>query len=112
MTATDVALALGELSIEEADVTKVSAPAQKIYPLFTELVAQAVDRMKTNATPIPVILVGGGASLMLTKLKGASKVIRPDHASVSNAVGAALGDISGTVEKVYALEEITHEEAL
>ncbi|WP_213086641.1 hydantoinase/oxoprolinase N-terminal domain-containing protein [Savagea serpentis] len=112
LTATDVALAVGELEIEGADCSRITEPVHDIYPLFTQLVAEAVDRMKTSATPIPVILVGGGAALMPTVLEGASEVIRPAHASVANAVGAALGDISGTVEKVYALENITHEDAL
>lgn len=39
---------------------------------------------------VPVIVVGGGASLCANELKGASTVVRPKHAAVANAMGAAV----------------------
>lgn len=49
---------------------------------------------------------------MPEQLPGASQVIRPQHSDSANAIGAALGDISGDVEKVYSLSEMTYDEAL
>ena len=37
-----------------------------------------------------MIVVGGGAALCGDALQGASRIIRPEHASVANAVGAAI----------------------
>jgi hypothetical protein len=34
-------------------------------------------------------------------LKGASQVIRPDHFDVANAIGAAISQVSGSVDGVY-----------
>ncbi len=89
-----------------------SYPIDAIYPNLVEMVEQAIDRMKTSAEALPVVLVGGGASLMPKDLQGASRVIRPAHAGVANAIGAALGDISGTVERIYTLDNQSHQEAI
>ncbi|WP_217588132.1 hydantoinase/oxoprolinase N-terminal domain-containing protein [Lentibacillus saliphilus] len=113
LTATDVAIAAGSMHIEDAQTDKVkSVPSSCIYPLLVDKVEQAIDRMKTSAEDIPVILVGGGADLMPESLKGASTVIRPEHAGVANAIGAALGDISGTVERIYPLEDQSYQDVI
>ena len=39
-------------------------------------------------------MVGGGAALCGDALPGASEVIRPQHADVANAVGAAIPQAS------------------
>ncbi|WP_340084257.1 hydantoinase/oxoprolinase family protein [Siminovitchia sp. FSL H7-0308] len=105
LTATDVAIGTGQMEIEGTDASRVDdVPCELIYKDFVRMVEDAIDRMKTSAEDLPVVLVGGGAALMPKTLKGASRVIRPAHASVANAIGAALGDISGTVERIYSLE--------
>ena len=64
----------------------------------------AVDRMKTSAEPMPVILVGGGAILVSRRLPSASEVVRPPHSSVANAIGAAVAQVGGEVDRVFAVE--------
>ncbi|WP_062109614.1 hydantoinase/oxoprolinase N-terminal domain-containing protein [Bacillus niameyensis] len=113
LTATDVAIGAGVMNIDNIDSSRIEGiPTEKIYPDFVEMVEKAVDRMKTSAENLPVVLVGGGAALMPKELKGASRVIRPEHAGVANAIGAALGDISGNVEKIYSLDLLTYQEAI
>ena len=72
----------------------------------------AVDRMKTSAEPIPVIIVGGGSILIATPVAGASEMVKPDHFEAANAVGAAIAQISGEVDRVYALDAMSRDEAL
>jgi N-methylhydantoinase A/oxoprolinase/acetone carboxylase beta subunit len=72
----------------------------------------AIDQMKTSKEPVPVILTGGGSILVNSRLTGASEVIKPDHHDVANAIGAALGTISGEAENIYALEGRTYEDAV
>lgn len=113
LTATDVAIGAGKMKIEGTDLGQLGQyPVDEIYPDLVEMVEKAIDRMKTSAEALPVVLVGGGASLMPKDLQGASRVIRPAHAGVANAIGAALGDISGTVERIYTLENQSHQEAV
>ena len=76
------------------------------------MVDDAVDRMRTSADPLPVILVGGGAVLITNTLVSASSVVRPDHASVANAIGAAIAQVGGESDRIYALEGTTREAVL
>jgi hypothetical protein len=46
------------------------------------------------------------------KLAGASQVIRPDYADVANAIGAAIAQVGGQVDKLYSLEKIGRLEAM
>lgn len=62
----------------------------------------------------PVILVGGGSVLVDPdwKLSGASDFIKPDHFQSANAVGAALGKVSGVLDQVFSLEGKTEEQVM
>ena len=63
---------------------------------------------------VPVILVGGG-SVLLDKaldIKGCSEIIIPPNHSVANAVGAALSQVSSTVDIVVDLSAMTREEGI
>lgn len=114
LTATDVVVGLGKAQLGNS--AKVSHMNQEvlneIYQSMVELVEEAIDRMKTSADPVPVILVGGGSILLPEKLEGASKVIRPEHSGVANAIGSAIAQVSGQIEKIYVLEDIGREKAV
>ncbi|WP_217496142.1 hypothetical protein [Arthrobacter sp. 24S4-2] len=47
----------------------------------------------------PIIAVGGAAELVPARI-GNKTVLRPDHASVANAAGAAIALVSGQAELV------------
>ncbi|MFK9091919.1 ROK family protein [Bacillus salipaludis] len=114
LTTTDVAVALGKVDLGDAE--KVAHLDKellgRIYAKIVELVEDAIDKMKTSAGPVPVILVGGGSVLLPEHLNGASEVIRPEHSGVANAIGSAISQVSGQVEKIYVLDEIGRENAL
>lgn len=114
VTTTDVAVALGKVKL--GDASKVAhldkALLQKVYAKIVELVEEAIDKMKTSAEDVPVILVGGGSILLPEQLKGASQVIRPHHSGVANAIGAAISQVSGQVERIYKLDDFGREKAL
>ncbi|WP_256862635.1 hypothetical protein [Microbispora sp. GKU 823] len=48
----------------------------------------------------PLVAVGGGAFLLADHVPGAREVIRPAHAEVANAVGAAIALASGRLETI------------
>jgi N-methylhydantoinase A/oxoprolinase/acetone carboxylase beta subunit len=77
-----------------------------------EMSETALDRMKTSAEPVPVIVVGGGSVLIHRKLAGTSAMIKPQHFEAANAVGAAIAQISGEVDRVYALSGMSRDQAL
>jgi N-methylhydantoinase A/oxoprolinase/acetone carboxylase beta subunit len=72
----------------------------------------AVDRMKTSATAVPVIVVGGGSILIQRPVTGASEVVKPEHFAVANAIGAAIAQIGGETDRIFSLATMSRDEAL
>ncbi|GAB6876938.1 hydantoinase/oxoprolinase N-terminal domain-containing protein [Thermaerobacter litoralis] len=114
LTATDLVVAAGRAEV--GDPARVrDLPPQLVadgLERMARMIADAVDRVKTSAEPVPVIAVGGGSILMPDHLPGAARVVRPDHYAVANAVGAAMAQVAGEVERVVSLEGIRREQAL
>jgi N-methylhydantoinase A/oxoprolinase/acetone carboxylase beta subunit len=79
---------------------------------IAERIAETVDRMKTNPDPIPVVVVGGGSILLGDSLQGASELVKPERFAVANAIGAAIAQIGGEVDRVFSLDQIARDEAL
>jgi N-methylhydantoinase A/oxoprolinase/acetone carboxylase beta subunit len=73
---------------------------------------EAIDRTKASAEPLPVILVGGGAILISRDLPAASEIVNPEHAPVANAIGAAIAQVGGEVDRVFSLEGLSRDDAL
>jgi N-methylhydantoinase A/oxoprolinase/acetone carboxylase beta subunit len=103
LTATDLAVASGYLRIGEPKAVSGldSTLVRRGIDEFHKRLADAIDRMKTGPGNLPLLLVGGGASLVGQELPGIPEVIRPDHADVANAVGAAIGQVSGEIDRTY-----------
>lgn len=114
LTITDVVAALGKADI--GDASKVNhikkSLLEEIYAEIKLQVEEGIDRMKTSADPVPVILVGGGSILIPTELKGASMVLRPNNNGVANAIGSAIAEVSGQIEQIFLLDEMNREETL
>lgn len=104
LTATDVAVASGLIDLGNA--TAVESLDRSLQNAATDRIAQivdeAVDRMKVDSTPVPLIAVGGGAFLVPTSLPGVSEVLQVEHRGVANAVGAAIAQVSGEVDQVFS----------
>lgn len=73
---------------------------QSAVAVADEMIIDAVDRMALGRTDRPLVAVGGGAFLLPDHIPGASRVIRPEHAEVANAVGAAIALASGRVDTI------------
>ena len=114
LTATDIAVASGRARV--GDPALVSALDAGLVgdavARIQEMVEDAVDQVKLSADPVPVVLVGGGSILVGEPVKGASEVLRPEHFDVANAIGAAIAQVSGQVERVLALEGVDRDKAL
>ncbi len=114
LTATDIAVAQGGAEI--GDTSAVQALDRQLVndtvDNIHEQVAVAVDRMKTSAAAIPVIIVGGGSILIDRSLLGTTELIKPPHFAVANAVGAAIAQVGGETDRIFSLEKTSREEAL
>src|SRR5207244_11993896 len=74
------------------------------------IVEEAVDRVKTEAGDVPLVVVGGGAFLVPERLAGVSSVVGVEHQAVANAVGAAIAQVSGEVDQIF--QALPREEAI
>lgn len=114
LTATDIAVAAGRAQL--GDATRVAdLPmhlVQRALATIDRRLSELVDSLKTTAAAVPVVVVGGGSLLVPDRLEGASEVIRPPHAAVANAIGAAIAQVSGEVDRIVSLEHQTRDSAL
>jgi N-methylhydantoinase A/oxoprolinase/acetone carboxylase beta subunit len=88
--------------------TVVSQVSQRIR----EITEASIDKMKTSNTDLPAVLVGGGCILIPDKLAGTSEIIRPPHYQYANAIGAAIAQVSGEVDRMWSLEKTTRNQAV
>lgn len=103
LTLTDVAVAAATVEIGDKD--RVSHLPRDLVQLVTEklshVLEEGIDRMKTSAEDVDLIVVGGGAFLVSDTLQGVSRVHRVPNGGVANAVGAAVAQVSGEVDQIF-----------
>jgi len=112
-TMTDVAVARGMAQLGDPSRIDISPDVlESVYARAVAMIEDAVDRMKTSAAAVPLIAVGGGSILLPDTLSGVSEVHKPAHFDVANAIGAAISQVSGEVDRIFALENRSREDAL
>ncbi len=122
ITTTDVALASGYAKIDDPriDLNRLKnldgSFLTRAVSKIISLVENSIDKMKTSPEPLPVVLVGGGGIIIppshYDKLKGVSRVIRPEHFQFANAIGAAIAQVSGEIDRIFTLEHMSRDEAI
>lgn len=114
LTATDLAVAAGYADIGDRSAVAHLPPAlvQAGVERIHRMIEEGVDRVKTSAAALPLILVGGGAVLVSRPIAGVSEVVVPPYAGVANAIGAAVAQVGGEVDRVYHYGRIGRDAAL
>ena len=117
LTATDVALYVGNMDLEGTDRTRVVLNhsveyLQNKYSEMRSMWEESLDKVKMTAVDTTLISVGGGGFMIFDRLKGSSKLIRPDDAQFANAIGAATSLIGARVDKSYSYDSVKREKAM
>jgi N-methylhydantoinase A/oxoprolinase/acetone carboxylase beta subunit len=114
LTATDLAVAASLAEIGDRGRVRHlgDGVAEGGLAVVERRIAEAVDRMKTSPDPIPVVVVGGGSILLRDDLPGASELVKPEHFAVANAIGAAIAQVGGEVDRIFSLDQLSREQAL
>ena len=112
LTATDIGVAVGLLDLgDRARVADLPASlVRRAVERIGATIEEAVDRVKTEAGDVPLVVVGGGAFLVPSRLAGVSSVIAVEHQAVANAVGAAIAQVSGEVDQIF--QSLSRDEAI
>lgn len=114
LTASDIAVAAGYADFGDRSLvtqlshSEVSSAVDGIH----KIIADGVDRMKTSAAPVPLVLVGGGSVLVNQDIPGVSEVIIPEHAGVANAIGASIAQVSGETDRMFSYQEMGRDAAI
>ncbi|WP_061944542.1 hydantoinase/oxoprolinase N-terminal domain-containing protein [Brevibacterium ravenspurgense] len=105
LTATDLAVAAGRVEI--GDPSLVAHLDKSMVQRGLEYIAQQsatlIDSLRTSPDPMPVVAVGGGSILLPDHLEGIGSVSHPENHSVANAVGAAISQVSGEVDRIFPI---------
>ena len=118
LTTTDLAVAAGLADVGDGRLVSQLAKSlvEKAMAEIRGRVETALDQVKLSGEDVPVVLVGGGSILLNglpdDQLAGASRLLRPEHAGVANAIGAAIAQVGGQMERVYSLESGGRQEAV
>ncbi|KAL2852083.1 hypothetical protein BJY01DRAFT_100626 [Aspergillus pseudoustus] len=94
-----------------ADVTPEKVA--KSREVMRQMIAELVDRTKTQKGDVDVLIVGGGAPLIRTDepLTGVRTLRTVKGAEVANAVGAAISRVSGVIDTVVDTSNQTVKQA-
>ena len=113
LTTSDVVVASGRYELgDKAKVAHLKPDfIDRTQARIMSMLEDCVERSRLSPEPLPVIVVGGG-SILVDGPIGGLEVIKPNHFAVANAVGAAIAQVSGEVDRVYALAEIGRDQAL
>ncbi|HEV2517654.1 MAG TPA: hydantoinase/oxoprolinase family protein [Devosia sp.] len=113
LTTSDVVVASGRYELGDKSKVAHLTPAfiASTQDRIMSMLEDCVERSRLSPEPLPVIVVGGG-SILVDGPIGGLEVIKPNHFAVANAVGAAIAQVSGEVDRVYALAEIGRDQAL
>ncbi|MBT6272952.1 MAG: hydantoinase/oxoprolinase family protein [Chromatiales bacterium] len=103
LTCTDIAVAAGLADIgDRRKVARLDGQfVQRTMDYIHARISSVVDRMKMDATAVPLLSVGGGAMLAPDQMEGVSEVVRVEHHGVANAVGAAIAQVCGEVDNIF-----------
>ncbi|MCP3730895.1 hydantoinase/oxoprolinase family protein [Sphingomonas sp. MG17] len=114
LTSSDVAVAAGRAAFGDRAGLPEFSPAVlgTVWNRFQAILEEGVDRMKTTRGDATILAVGGGSFLIADTLKGAAQVIRPPHAAVANAVGAAIAQVGAQAEQIVAYDQVPRATAI
>ncbi|WP_027092114.1 hydantoinase/oxoprolinase N-terminal domain-containing protein [Cohnella thermotolerans] len=113
LTMTDAAAAAGVTDVgDAARVPLTREEASSIMDEAARMLDAIVDRMKPGKEPLPVVAVGGGSVLLAKPLPSASRVVKAEHYAVANAIGAAIAQVGGEIDRIFSLEGRNREDVL
>ncbi len=114
LTATDIAVKHYDLDIGDKSLIKSidDSIIKNAKNEITRLLEDAVDKMKTSSEKVPAVFVGGGTILNRENLNGISELVIPENFAVANAVGAALGQVSGEVDRVFHYDKLGRDKTI
>jgi hypothetical protein len=114
LTTTDVVVASGAVNIGDPSLVENIAGGliDSVKAHIKRKLERAIDSMKVSATPVTVLLVGGGSILVTEDLEGVEHILRPPYHDSANAIGAAIAKVAGGVDIIEILADVSEGKAM
>ncbi|WP_126425481.1 hydantoinase/oxoprolinase N-terminal domain-containing protein [Brevibacillus marinus] len=94
-------------------VTLPISAAEQASEAAIEAVYQAVQRFQPRYEPLPVVFVGIGSERVAALYKDPwAEVIQPAHYDQASAIGCCIAPVSGSVDRMYSLKQMSRTEAI
>lgn len=106
LTATDIGVAAGVLDLGDRSLVRhlPGALVRAARASIEAKITAVIDRMRTSRELPAVVVVGGGGLLVPDRLPGLGAVHRTEHSAVANAIGAAIAQVGGEVDRIYPVQ--------
>jgi N-methylhydantoinase A/oxoprolinase/acetone carboxylase beta subunit len=115
LTLTDIAVAAGRIDIgNRSRVARITSEViTRVDDHLRIRLARLLDNYGRLGQQLPIVLVGGGASLIYALLRDLHReVLRPQNGDVANAYGAAMAQVGGEVDLTFSTATISRADAL
>jgi len=114
LTASDIAVAAGLAVMGDPQRVKGLDRnlVEKALAKIKEMIEENIDKIKTTAGDVPLIIVGGGSVLLPQDIKGCSKIFRPSHYEVANAIGVAIAQVGAEIDRIFSLDAMSRAKAI
>jgi N-methylhydantoinase A/oxoprolinase/acetone carboxylase beta subunit len=114
LTLSDISVAGGRADFGTAEGAQLPDPdlVSRSLRWVDERVAVLADRIKAARLELPLVAVGGGAHLLPPRIDGVTEVLRHEHGAVANAIGAAIAEASGVVDRTFRFSDSSREQCL
>ncbi|RNB92028.1 hydantoinase [Brevibacillus fluminis] len=103
------------VNLQMPDVTEVRFPSSGpvVRDECLEEIHQAIQRFQPRFDPYPIVFVGEKSERIAAVYKYPwVDVLHPQHFPLASTVGACMAPISGRVDRIFWLEEMSREETM
>jgi N-methylhydantoinase A/oxoprolinase/acetone carboxylase beta subunit len=114
LTLSDISVAAGRADFGNPALVQdlVRDNVTRVLGWVDDRVQLLTDRIKAAHVELPLIAVGGGAHLVPDRVDGVPEVIRHRYGGVANAIGAAISEASGSVDRSMRYDDSSREECI
>ncbi len=114
-TLSDVAVASGRAEFGDRSLALAglsTGAVDRALRWVDDRIQMLAERIRATRTALPLVAVGGGAHLIADSVEGVTEVVRHPYAGVANAIGAAIAEASGSVDRSMRYDDSSREECL
>jgi N-methylhydantoinase A/oxoprolinase/acetone carboxylase beta subunit len=114
LTLSDISVGAGRADFGTAEHPHLPSAdvVRDVLHWVDQRVAVLADRIKATRVNLPLVAVGGGAHLLPPQVEGVTEVIRHEHGAVANAIGAAIAEASGAIDRTFRFSDSSREACL